>query len=172
MNSNMPGFPVHHRLPELAQTHVHWVEDAIQSSHPVTPFSSCPQSFPATGSFSMSGLFTSGGQSTGTSTSASVLPMSIQGWFPLGLAGLIFLLSKGPSRVLQPRSSKASILRRFSFHSSPWHCMSRKLPIKDLLLPEKGQWAAVQTAVPNLAADQSHLGVFERLWSHRCTQTS
>ena len=70
--------------------------------HPATsfsasPFSSCPQFFPASGSFPMSQLFTSGGQSFGAS--ASVLPMNIQGWFPLGLTGLFSLLSKGLSRV-------------------------------------------------------------------------
>ena len=57
----------------------------------VTPFSSCPQSFPASGSFPGSWLFPSGGQSIGASASVSVLPMNIQGWFPLGLTGLIFL---------------------------------------------------------------------------------
>ena len=63
------------------------------------PFSSCPHSFPASGSFPMSRLFASGGQSTGASASASVLPMNIQCWFPLGLTGLISLLSKELSRV-------------------------------------------------------------------------
>ena len=52
MDCSMPGFPVLHYLPEFAQTYVHWVGDAIQPSHPVTPFSSCPQSFPASGFFS------------------------------------------------------------------------------------------------------------------------
>ena len=64
------------------------------------PLSSWPQSFPASGSFSVSQLFSSGGQSIGASASASVLPVSIQGWFPLGLTRLISLLSKGLSRVL------------------------------------------------------------------------
>ena len=59
------------------------------------PLSSCLQAFPASGSFPMSQFFTSGGQSTGVSASASVLPMDIQDWFPLGLTGLISLLSKG-----------------------------------------------------------------------------
>jgi len=63
------------------------------------PFSSCPQSFPASVSFPMSQLFASGGQSIGASTSTSVLPMSIQGLFPLRLAGLISLQSKGLSEV-------------------------------------------------------------------------
>ena len=75
-----------------------------QWNHPTTsssviPFSFCLQSFPASGSFPMRWLFTSGGQSIGISASASVLSMNIQGWFPLGLTGLISLLSKGLSRV-------------------------------------------------------------------------
>ena len=67
------------------------------TSHSVTPFSSCPQSLPASGSFPMSQLFTSGGQSIGAS--ASVLLMNIQRWFPLGLIGLISLFSKGLPRA-------------------------------------------------------------------------
>ena len=74
-----------------------WCHPAISSS--VVPFSSCPQSLPASGSFPMSRLFTSGGQHIGTSASASVLPKNVQSWFPLGLTGLISLLSKGLSRV-------------------------------------------------------------------------
>ena len=73
-----------------------WCHPTISSS--VVPFSSCLQSFPASGSFQMS-QFTSGGQSIGASSSASVLPMNIQDWFPLGLTGLISLQSKGLSRV-------------------------------------------------------------------------
>ena len=72
-----PGFPVLHHFPELAQIHVHWVDDVFQPSHPVIPFS-CLQSFPASGSFLMSWLFTSGGQNFGASALASVLPMNIQ----------------------------------------------------------------------------------------------
>ena len=74
-----------------------WCHPITSSS--VTPFSSCPQSFPASGPFPMSQLFTSGGHSTGVSALALVLPLNIQGWFSLGLTGLIFLLSKGLSRV-------------------------------------------------------------------------
>ena len=74
-----------------------WCHPAISSS--VAPFSSCHQAFPASGSFSMSGLFASGGQSISASASASVLPMNIQGWFPLGLTVLISLQSKGLLRV-------------------------------------------------------------------------
>ena len=74
-----------------------WCHPTILSS--VTPFSFCPQSFPASGSFPVSQLFASGGQSIGASASASVLPGNIQGWFPLGLTGLISLQSTGLSRV-------------------------------------------------------------------------
>ena len=114
MACTMPGFPVLHCLLEFAQTHVHWVNGIIHPSF-VTPVSSCPQSFPASGSFPMSWLFASGGQSIGASTLALVLPMNIQGWFPLGLTDLISLLSKGLSRVLQHHSSKASILWNSAF---------------------------------------------------------
>ena len=74
-----------------------WCHPTISSS--VVPFSSCPQSLPASGSFQMNQLFTWGGQSTGVSASASVLPVSIQDWSPLGWIGCITLQSKGLSRV-------------------------------------------------------------------------
>ena len=74
-----------------------WCYPTISSS--VIHFSSCLQSFPESGSFPMSQVFASSGQSTGASASASVLPMNIQDWFPLGETGLIFLQSKGLSRV-------------------------------------------------------------------------
>ena len=75
----------------------HWCHPTISSS--VVTFSSCPQSFPASGSFQMSQLFASGGQSIGVSASASVLPMNIQDWSPLGWTGWISLQSRGLSRV-------------------------------------------------------------------------
>ena len=77
------------------------IELVMPSNHPssVVPFSSCLQSFPALGSFLVSWLFTSGDQSFGVSALASVLPINIQDWFPLGLTGLISLQSKGLSRV-------------------------------------------------------------------------
>ena len=87
-----------------------WCHPTISSS--VIPFSSCPQSFPAAGSFQMSHFFLSGGQSIGVLASASVLPMHIQDWFPLGWTGWISLQSKG---LLQHHSSKASILRCSAF---------------------------------------------------------
>ena len=110
MDCSTPGFPDLHHLLELAQTHVHWVSDAIQSSFSVAPFFSCLQSFPTSVSFPMSQFFASGGQSIGASASASVLRMNIQDWFPLGWTGWIFLQSKGLSSLLQHHSSKASIL--------------------------------------------------------------
>ena len=98
---SMPGFPVLHYLSEFAQIHIHWVGDAIQPSHPLlsVTFSSCLQYFPASGSFPMSQLFTSGGQSIGAS--ASVLPMSIHVWFPLGFIGLTPCTPRG-SQELSP----------------------------------------------------------------------
>ena len=99
MNPSTPGLPVHHQLPEFTQTHVHQVSDAIQPSHPVVPFSSCPQSLPASESFPMSQLFSWGGQSTGISVLVSVLPVNTQDWFPFKWTGWISLQSKGLSRV-------------------------------------------------------------------------
>ena len=110
-----PGFPVLHYLLEFAQTHVHWVDDAIQPSVLCHPFSSCLLSFTASGSFPVSQLFTSGDQSIGASASVSVLPMNIQGWFPLGLTGLISALQEPLKSLLQHHSSKASILRHSVF---------------------------------------------------------
>ena len=96
MNRSTPGLPVHHQLPEFTRTHVHRVGDnhpTISSS--VVPFSSCPQSLPASGSFQMSQPFASGGQSIGVSALASVLPMNTQDRSPLGWTGWISLQSKG-----------------------------------------------------------------------------
>ena len=98
MDYSMPGFPVLHHLPEFFQTHVIlWCHPTISFS--IIPFSSCLQSFPASGSFQTSQFFASGGKSIGASASASVLPMNIQDWFPLGWTGWISLQSKGLSRV-------------------------------------------------------------------------
>ena len=105
-NSLQPHELQHARPPCPSQTpRVHpnpcassqWCHPTISSS--VVPFSSCPQSFPASGSFPLSQLFTSGGQSIGVSASASVLPMNTQDWFPLEWTGWISLQSKGLSRV-------------------------------------------------------------------------
>ena len=99
MNRNMPGLPIHHQFPEFTQTHVHRVSDAIQPSHSLlSPSSPAPnpsqhQSLP------MSQFFTLDGQIIGASASASVLPVNLQDWFPLGLPGWISLLSKGLLRI-------------------------------------------------------------------------
>ena len=78
-------------------TSIQWCHPTISAS--VIPFSSCLQSFLASGSFPMSQFFASGGQNIGASTSSSVFPMNIKDWFPLGLTGVISLQSKGLSRV-------------------------------------------------------------------------
>ena len=116
MDCSTWGFPVHHQLPELAQVLVHQVGDAIQPSHPLlspSPVFNLSQHW---GLFQMSQFFASGGQSIGASASASVLPMNIQGWFPLRLTGWISLQSKGTREsLLQHHSSKASILQCSAF---------------------------------------------------------
>ena len=93
-----------------------WCHPTISSS--VIPFSSCLQSFPASGSFPMSQFFASGGQNFGASASASILPMNIQDWFPLGLTGLISLLSKGLLRVFNTTVQNINSLG-LSFPYSP-----------------------------------------------------
>ena len=91
-----------------------WCHQTISSS--VVPFFSCPQSFPASGSFPISQLFTSGGQSIGVSASVSVPPMNTQDWSPLEWTVWISLQSKGPLKsLLQHHCSKASIIPRSAF---------------------------------------------------------
>ena len=99
MDCSTPGLPVHHQLPEFTQTHVHWVGDVIQPSHPLSSPSPPAFNLSQHQSFPMTQFFTSGGQSIGVSASASVFPMNIQDWFPLGLTYWISLLSKGLSRI-------------------------------------------------------------------------
>ena len=94
-----------------------WCHPTISSS--AIPFSSCFQSFLASASFPVSRLFASGGQSIGASASASVLPMNIQGWFPLGLTGLISLQSKGLSRVFSNTTVKKHKFLALSFLYGP-----------------------------------------------------
>ena len=119
INCSTPGFPVLHYLPELLK-----LMSIELRCHPtilsrVIPFSSCPQSFPASGSFPMSQLFTSGSQSTGAW--ASILPVKIQDWFPLGLTGLISLQSKWLSSLLHYHSLKASFLQCSAFFMANSH---------------------------------------------------
>ena len=102
MNCNTAGFPVLHYLPEFAQTHVHWVSDTIQPCHPLPP-PSLNLIFPCIRVFSKKSVLHISDQSIGASASAPVLLMSIQGWFPSWLTGLISLLSQGFSRVFPNR---------------------------------------------------------------------
>ena len=100
-----------------------WCHPTISSS--VIPFSSCPQSFPASGFLQMSQCFASGGQSTGASASASVLPMNIQDCCPLALTGLISLHSKGLSRIV----FKAKVLKHQFFGSPPVYILSNSAEV-------------------------------------------
>ena len=109
MNRSTPGLPVHHQLAySNSCPSSQWCHPGISSS--VVPFSSCPQSLPASGSFPMSHFFAWGGQSTGAS--ASVLPMNTQDWSPLGWTGWISLQSKGLSRAFSNTT-----LRKHQFFS-------------------------------------------------------
>ena len=110
MDCSTSGFPVLHHLPELAQTHVHWVGDAIQPSR-CRPLLLLPSIFPNIRVFSDESAHQ---KSIGALASASVLPMNIQRWFPLGLTGLI-LLSKGLSRVF----SNSTVQKHQSFCTQP-----------------------------------------------------
>ena len=109
MGCRTPGLPVHHQLPEFTQTHVHWVGDDIQPSHPLS--SPSPPTFNLSQHQGLFQLFASGGQSIGASASASVLPMNIRlvsfriDWYDL-------LTVQGTlKRLLKHHSSKASVLR-------------------------------------------------------------
>ena len=100
-----------------------WCHPTIPSS--VVPFSSCLQSFPASRSFQMSQFFASGGQSIGVTASASVLPLNIQDWFPLGWTGWISLQSKGLSRAfsnitVQMRGCMLSCFSHVQLLANPW----------------------------------------------------
>ena len=111
MDCREPVFPVLHHFLEFTQTHVHWVSNAIQPSHPLSSLS--PTFCLSQHQDPMSWLFTSDGQSTGASGSASNLPMDIQDWFPLGLTVLISLGTL--KNLLQHYLSKASILWCLAF---------------------------------------------------------
>ena len=123
MDCSMPGSHVLHHLSELVQTHVRWVEDAIQPSCPLS--SPSPPAFNLSHCqgfclfvcfvFPMSWLFASGGQSIGASAWASVFPMNIQGWFPLGVTGLISLQPKKLSRVF----SNTTVWKHQFFSAQP-----------------------------------------------------
>ena len=116
MNLSTPGLPVHHQLPEFTQNlypSSRWCHPAISSS--VIPFSSCPQSLPASQSFPMSQLFAWGGQSIGVLALASFLPMNTQDWSPLEWTGWMSLQSKRLSRVF----SNTTIQKHQFFGAQP-----------------------------------------------------
>ena len=124
-----------------------WCHPTISSS--VIPFSSCPQSFPESGSFPMSQLFTSGGQIIGVSASTSVLPMNTQDWSPLGWTGWISLQSKGLSRVfsnttVQKHQFFGAKLSYMSSQINCWcllACHSEKDSEAEFRLREKIKWS-------------------------------
>ena len=111
MNCSTPGLPVHHQQPELTQTHVHRVGDAIHPSSSIVPFSSCLEPFPASGSFPLSQFFTSGGRSIGGSA-FSISPSSeYSGLISFRMDWLDLLEVQGTLKsVLQHHNSKASVL--------------------------------------------------------------
>ena len=161
---------VHHQFPEFTQTPVHWVSDAIQPSHPLPPPSPALNLSQHQGLFQW--VFTSGGQSTGASATASVLPMNIQDWFPLGFTNLISLLSKGLSRIFSSMIWKHQL---FSISSCPFE-MYANLFFLNLLIylavlgsistsfftsrnRFRPQWSTEATE-KNQDVSQSHLSVF------------
>ena len=100
MNRSTPSLPVHHQLPEFTQTHVHWLSDAIQPSHPLSsPSPPAPNPSQHQSLFQWVNSCAWGGQSTGVSALASLLPKKSQGWSPSEWTGWISLQSKGLSRV-------------------------------------------------------------------------
>ena len=117
-----------------------WHHSIISSS--VTLFSSCLQSFPASGSFQMSQLFASDGLRIGASASTSVLPMNIKGWFPLGLTGLISLQSKGLSRVF----SNTTVLKHQFFSAQP--SLWSNSHIHTWLLEKPSSWPHLNLIAP------------------------
>ena len=126
MNCSTPGLPVHQQLPEFTQTRLssQWCHPATSSS--AVPFSSRPQSLPASGSFSVSQLFTWGGQSIGVSALASFLPKNTQEWSPSEWTGCISLQSKGLSTVFSNTTVQkhqffgAQLSSQSNFHIHTW----------------------------------------------------
>ena len=112
---------------------------SVMPSHPAIPFSSCPQSLPASGSLPMSQLFEWGGQSTGVSASASVLPMNTQDWFPLEWTGWISLQFKGLSRVFsntpvqKHRFFSTQLSSQSNSHIHTWPLENHSLDQMDLV---------------------------------------
>ena len=135
MDCSMPDLSVPHQLPEFTQTYVHWVSDALNLLIFCRPLLLPPSIFQASGSFQMSQFSASSGQKTGVSASASVLPMNIQDWFPLGWTGWFSLQSKGLSRVFSNTTvSKYSIMPRLILMSRRQVFQIKPFPFHHLLL--------------------------------------
>ena len=126
LDCSIAGFLVHHQLLEFTQTHVHRVDDAIQPSHPLSSPSPPAPNPSQHQSFSMSQLFTWGGQSTGVSASASFLPKNTQDWSPLEWTGWISLHYKGLSGVFSNTTVQkhqffgAQLSSQFNSHIHTW----------------------------------------------------
>ena len=120
MDCSMPGLPVHHQLPEFIQTCPlsWWCHPTISSS--VVPFSSCLQSFPASGSFQMSQFFASRGQSIGVSASTSVLPVNTQDWFPLGWTNY------SPTNYIRKLSARELMLLNCGVGEDSWESLGQQ----------------------------------------------
>ena len=149
MDCIMPGLLVLHHLLEFALTHVHWVGDAIQPSHPLLP--SFLFAFDLSQHqclFQSVGSFTSGGQSTRASVSASVLPMNIQCWFPLGMTNFNSLQFNGLSRVFS--SNTVWKHQFFSTQPSLWS----NSHIRTWLLEKPWPWQNISECF------KKHLGIF------------
>ena len=116
IDCSTPGFPVPHHLPKFALVHAHCISDTIHPSHPLTASFLSAFYLSAPGTFPMSQLFMLDHQSTGVSTSTSVLPMSIRSWFPFRLTCLVSLLFKEPSGVFS-----STIIRRHQFFKLHLH---------------------------------------------------
>ena len=175
MDCSTPGLLVPHCLPEFAQIHVHWIADAIQPSYPLLPSSSFAFNLSHHQNlFPVSQLFKPGGQGIGASASASVLPVNIQDWSPLGLTGLISLLSKGLSRVfsnitiqkhqffgLKLRNGKSilELSRRHSGKEPVCQCRRHRRPVSPWVgkIPWRRKWQPTPIFLPEKSNGQRSL---------------
>ena len=166
MNCSTPGLPVHHQLPLVHPNSCplsRWCLPAISSS--VVPFSSCPQSLPASGSFPVSQHFTWGGQSIGVSALASVPPMNTQDWSPSEWTGWISLQSKGLSRVF----SNTTVQKHVRLFATPWTVAYQASPSVGFSRQE--YWSGVPSPSPKLfpsfCQTPSYFSVPQRDWGWR-----
>ena len=111
VDCSTPGLPVHRQHLEFTEIQVHWVSDAMQLAHLLPPLLVLHSAFPASGSFSVNGFFSSGHQSIRASAPASIPPMNIQGWFALRSTGLVPLQSKGFSSVFSSTTIRHQFFR-------------------------------------------------------------